>query len=69
LNAHISRFGGAAQGTVMGLNSAAASLGWVVGPLLAGWLYDLNFEYPLWSGGAILGIGVLVALAKLAPPK
>ena len=36
LNAHISQFAGEHQGTVMGLNSAASSLGRVVGPLLAG---------------------------------
>jgi DHA1 family multidrug resistance protein-like MFS transporter len=61
LNSHLSRFGGEQQGTLMGLNSAASSLGRVVGPLLAGYLYDLNMAYPFWSGLAIMGVGALMA--------
>jgi DHA1 family multidrug resistance protein-like MFS transporter len=61
LNAYISRFAGEHQGTVMGLNSASTSLGRVVGPLLAGPLFDLNMEYPFWSGAAILLLGAIWA--------
>ena len=57
LNAYISHFAGEHQGAVMGLNSAATSLGRVVGPLLAGPLFDLNMEYPLWSGAGTLLVG------------
>jgi DHA1 family multidrug resistance protein-like MFS transporter len=62
LNAHISRFAGEHQGTVMGLNSACSSLGRVVGPLLAGPLFDLNIEYPLWSGAGTLLLGTFMAV-------
>ena len=65
LNAYISHFAGEHQGTVMGLNSAASSLGRVVGPLLAGPLFDLNVEYPLWSGAATLLLGTILACRPL----
>jgi DHA1 family multidrug resistance protein-like MFS transporter len=65
LNAHISRFAGEHQGTMMGLNSAASSLGRVVGPLLAGPLFDINVEYPLWSGAATLLLGTILAIGLL----
>ena len=69
LNAPISRFAGAHQGSVMGLNSACASLGRVVGPLLAGSLFDVNIEYPLWSGAATLLVGTLLAVFILRDQK
>jgi DHA1 family multidrug resistance protein-like MFS transporter len=69
LNAYISQFAGEHQGAVMGLNSAATSLGRVVGPLLAGPLFDLNVEYPLWSGSATLLAGAVLALTRLYGAK
>ena len=69
LNAYISQFAGEHQGAVMGLNSAASSLGRVVGPLLAGPLFDLNLEYPLWSGAATLLVGAVLALTRLHGAK
>lgn len=61
LNAYISRFAGQRQGTVMGLNSAATSLGRVIGPLWAGYLYEVNIEFPYLSGAAALVLGLLVS--------
>lgn len=69
LNAHISRFAGEHQGTVMGLNSASSSLGRVLGPLLAGPLFDINLEYPFWSGAAILLFGAILAITPLLRQK
>jgi DHA1 family multidrug resistance protein-like MFS transporter len=62
LNSHISNFAGEHQGTVMGLNSSFASLGKVLGPLWGGYIYDINIEYPFFSGAATLLIGLLVSL-------
>jgi predicted MFS family arabinose efflux permease len=62
LNSYISNFAGEHQGTVMGLNSAATSLGRVVGPLWGGYIYDINIEYPFFSGAATLMVGLLVSL-------
>lgn len=62
LNGYISRFAGERQGTVMGMNSAATSLGRIIGPLWAGYLYDLNLVYPFFSGAISLLLGLLVCL-------
>jgi MFS transporter, DHA1 family, multidrug resistance protein len=67
LNGHISRLAGDRQGTVMGMNSAATSLGRVVGPLWAGYLYDVNIIYPYLSGAASLLVGLLVVLVAIHP--
>ena len=65
LNAYISTFAGERQGTVMGLNSAATSLGRVVGPLWAGYLYETNIEYPYLSGAGALVLALLVYVAGM----
>ena len=62
LNSYISAFAGEHQGTVMGLNSASTSLGRVVGPLWGGYIYDINIEYPFFSGATTLLLGWLVSL-------
>jgi DHA1 family multidrug resistance protein-like MFS transporter len=62
LNSYISNFAGEHQGTVMGLNSAFTSLGKVLGPLWGGYIYDLNIEYPFYSGTVTLLIGLVVSL-------
>jgi DHA1 family multidrug resistance protein-like MFS transporter len=65
LNSTISAFAGERQGAVMGLNSAMTSLGRVIGPLWGGTIYDINVEYPFFSGAATLLIGFLVSLFGL----
>ena len=62
LNSYISNFAGEHQGAVMGLNSAFTSLGKVIGPLWGGYIYDINVEYPFFSGAATLLIGLSVSL-------
>lgn len=51
----ISKLAGNEQGFAMGMNNAYMSIGNVLGPLLAGILYDVNIIYPF-----ILGLVVLV---------
>jgi DHA1 family multidrug resistance protein-like MFS transporter len=62
LNSYISNFANEHQGTVMGLNSSFTSLGKVLGPLWGGYIYDINIEYPFFSGAAALLIGLLVSV-------
>ena len=50
------------QGAVMGLSNSFMSLGRIVGPLWAGFVFDVNFDYPYLSGAAILFIGFLISL-------
>ncbi len=69
LNSYLSGFAGQHQGTVMGLNSAFTSLGRVIGPLWGGFIYDIDIDYPFFSGAATLAIGCLVSwLGFLKPP-
>jgi DHA1 family multidrug resistance protein-like MFS transporter len=65
LNSHISNLAEEHQGAVMGLNSAATSLGRVVGPLWGGTIYDINIDYPFYSGAATLLLGLLVSFVGL----
>ena len=50
------------QGVAMGLNNSANSLGRVVGPIWAGFLFDINLNYPYLSGAAIMLVGFLASL-------
>jgi DHA1 family multidrug resistance protein-like MFS transporter len=65
LNAYISGFAEEQQGLVMGLNGAATSLGKVLGPLWAGYLYEVNIEYPYLSGAGALLLGLFVCIAGM----
>jgi MFS transporter, DHA1 family, multidrug resistance protein len=69
LNAYISTFAGDHQGALMGLNSAANSLGRIAGPLWAGYLYEVNIEYPYLSGAGALILGLLVGIAGMRPGR
>jgi DHA1 family multidrug resistance protein-like MFS transporter len=50
------------QGAAMGLSNSFVSLGRIVGPIWAGFIFDVNFDYPYLSGAAILFVGFLVSL-------
>jgi DHA1 family multidrug resistance protein-like MFS transporter len=65
LNAILSTHAGEHQGTVMGLNSAASSMGRVVGPLWAGYLYEVDIDYPYFSGSAALVLSLAVCYAVM----
>ncbi len=55
------------QGMTMGFSNSAMSLGRIVGPLWAGYVFDRNFTYPYFSGAVILFLGFLVSLALQVP--
>jgi DHA1 family multidrug resistance protein-like MFS transporter len=61
----ISRRATMGQGVAMGLNNAFMSLGRSVGPLWAGFLYDINLGYPYWSGSIIMLVGFVISMFKL----
>jgi DHA1 family multidrug resistance protein-like MFS transporter len=50
------------QGIAMGLSNSFVSLGRIVGPLVGGFLFDLNILFPYLSGAAIMGIGFIASL-------
>lgn len=62
LNTLISKLAGNEQGFAMGMNNAYMSIGNVIGPLLAGVLYDVNILYPFVLGFVVLGITIMVSV-------
>jgi DHA1 family multidrug resistance protein-like MFS transporter len=61
-----SKQAGARQGTAMGLNNSFNSLGRVVGPIWAGFAFDLNYNLPYLSGAAIMLAGFLASLVWIS---
>ena len=53
------------QGAAMGLSNSAVSLGRVIGPLWAGAVFDLNPDYPYFSGAVILLSGFVLCMKWL----
>ena len=62
----ISRRAGVYQGAAMGLNNSFNSLGRVVGPIWAGFAFDLDYNLPYLSGAIIMAAGFLVSLALVS---
>ena len=50
------------QGTTMGLSNSFMNLGRIVGPIWAGFIFDVNVNYPYLSGAAIMFVGFVVSL-------
>jgi DHA1 family multidrug resistance protein-like MFS transporter len=50
------------QGIAMGLNNAFMSLGRILGPVWAGFLYDVDITYPFLSGGVVMFLAYLFSL-------
>jgi DHA1 family multidrug resistance protein-like MFS transporter len=57
-----SKQAGVRQGAAMGLNNSFNSLGRVIGPIWAGFAFDLNYSLPYLSGAAIMLVGFLASL-------
>lgn len=62
LNTLISKMAGNEQGFAMGMNNAYMSIGNVMGPTLAGLLYDVKIIYPFIMGLIFLVLTMLVTL-------
>ena len=58
----VSLAAGARQGTVLGQQTAAASLGQAAGSAAAGWLFAMLIEAPFWATAGLLGLGAVAAL-------
>jgi DHA1 family multidrug resistance protein-like MFS transporter len=46
----------------MGLNNAFMSLGRIVGPLWAGFAFDINLSFPYLTGGLIMLVGFIASI-------
>lgn len=71
LNTLISKMAGNEQGFAMGMNNAYMSIGNILGPTIAGLLYDVNIYYPFIFGFLILLVTLFVTFAykKKRQPK
>lgn len=59
---------GVGQGAAMGLSHAFMSLGRIVGPLLAGVLFDLDMRLPYLVGTVAMAAGCVISLARVRQP-
>jgi DHA1 family multidrug resistance protein-like MFS transporter len=55
------------QGIAMGLSNSFISLGRIVGPIWAGFIFDVNVSYPYLSGAGVMFVGFLISLAWVSP--
>ncbi|KMY56011.1 multidrug transporter [Bacillus sp. FJAT-27231] len=62
LNTLISKLASNEQGFAMGMNNAYMSIGNVLGPTLAGLLYDVHLYYPFLLGLVVLVLTLLVSI-------
>jgi MFS transporter, DHA1 family, multidrug resistance protein len=63
LNTLISKMAGNEQGFAMGMNNACMSIGNVLGPTLAGMMYDVHITYPFMLGLILLFITLMITMA------
>ena len=57
------------QGATMGVMGSFDSLGRIVGPVMAGWLYHFHINVPYFFGAGIMLVGALIALISLRRAK
>ncbi len=66
LNALISTRTALEQGITLGISNSFTSLGRILGPLWAGWIYEVNMGFPFLSGAVILLAGFLISLLAIS---
>jgi DHA1 family multidrug resistance protein-like MFS transporter len=69
LLALISRRASVGQGAAMGLGNTFISLGRVIGPLWAGFIFDVRLTLPYLSGAAIMALGFVASLVWISPRR
>jgi DHA1 family multidrug resistance protein-like MFS transporter len=57
------------QGVATGLISSMDSLGRIIGPIMATFLYKVNIQLPFWVGGILTMAGVLLVISFLAAER
>lgn len=55
------------QGAALGLGQSASALGRVLGPAVAGVLFEMGPRWPFWTGAGLVAIGFVVALGLRQP--
>jgi DHA1 family multidrug resistance protein-like MFS transporter len=63
INTLLSKMAGSEQGFAAGMNNAYSSLGNIIGPSLAGILFDVSFNVPFIFGAVILLGSIVMCVA------
>jgi len=56
------------QGVLMGLSSSSNNFGRAIAPIWAGFVFDIDINYPYASGAIIMFVGFLVSIKWLSAP-
>jgi DHA1 family multidrug resistance protein-like MFS transporter len=62
ISTQISKMANEQQGYVAGLNSAFTSLGNIIGPIVAGFLFDVNINFPYGAAAVVLVLTFLLSV-------
>lgn len=62
ITSYLSKVAGNEQGFAGGMNSTFTSIGNIFGPIIGGFLFDINFNYPYYFATIVLLIGTIIAL-------
>lgn len=65
LNASLSTIGEKNKGTIMGIGTTVGNLSKVVGPLLFGYLYEVNIELPYAIGGFVFFLAAVICFLSI----
>lgn len=57
VTSYLSKIAGNEQGFVGGMNSTFTSIGNIIGPIIGGILFDINFNYPYYFAAIVLLLG------------
>lgn len=67
VTSYLSKIAGNEQGFVGGMNSMFTSLANIFGPVLGGWLFDIDINYPYYFAAVVLAFGILLTLIWKKP--
>ncbi len=67
VTSYLSKIAGNEQGFVGGMNSMFTSIGNVLGPIIGGFLFDIDLDYPYYFSSIFLLAGVALSLAWKKP--
>ncbi|BAQ09579.1 multidrug ABC transporter [Bacillus sp. OxB-1] len=61
ITSYLSKIAGNEQGFVGGMNSTFTSLGNIFGPIVGGFLFDIDVDYPYYFAAIVIAIGTVIA--------
>ncbi|MFE4710894.1 MULTISPECIES: MFS transporter [unclassified Paenibacillus] len=64
VSTQLSKMAGDSQGFVAGMNSAYTSLGNIAGPIVAGYLFDININFPYAVAALVLAVSFILSLSS-----